>query len=72
MARPSAQHDVRGALTASLLEGLSAQERRSICLMPFIARPQPPDHHFRREAWLANLSGWVPGHELSGEDLSGL
>ncbi|KAL8830603.1 MAG: hypothetical protein Q9170_005668 [Blastenia crenularia] len=68
VARPTAQQYVRGTI-GSLLQGLSADERRSIYFMPFIAHTNPADHPIRQEPWLTTVSDRVLEYEVDDGDL---
>lgn len=54
----------------SLLEGLNAQEREEIYLIPFIAHTDPTVHPAYSEAWLRNLPNEVLFYNLSQQKMA--
>ncbi|KAL8963899.1 MAG: hypothetical protein Q9183_004864 [Haloplaca sp. 2 TL-2023] len=68
IARPSGHQYVRGTI-GSLLEGLSAKDRETVYLMPFIAHTEPAQHPIYKEPWLTALSDRVLQYDAKGEDL---
>ena len=71
IARSSAEQYVRGTV-GSMLQGLSAEERQSIYLMPFIAHTKPTDHPIRQEPWISSVSNRVLEYQVNDEDLTKL
>ena len=54
----------------SLMEGLNAEEREEIYLLPFIAHTDPTGHPAYSETWLRNLSNEVLFYNLSQEKMT--
>ena len=68
ISRPSGHQYVRGTI-GSLLEGLSAEDRQTIYLMPFIAHTEPAQHPIYKEPWLTALSDRVLEYDATSEEL---